>query len=215
MASGVGGLGSLDLLDLLFDHQDGILRGVELGTSLGAWHEDRVSPAVLRGSHCHLTLGLAGQPCPHALPVSWEHPAAPMGTPGCRAPHDNKHPCRVPRTARTSSAPSWAPGTPCQTRPVAPQPPVTVGSLRTPPLTSSTAPQGAVMVVPARSCTRTPTPARLCPSQGGLGSSNPRSPSTWVSHRGETGLGALRGHWRVTGNIGEMTRDRGSGVSWV
>ncbi|KFO92849.1 Cyclic AMP-responsive element-binding protein 3-like 3, partial [Buceros rhinoceros silvestris] len=36
-----GGLGSLDLLDLLFDHQDGILRGVEVGTSLGAWHEDR------------------------------------------------------------------------------------------------------------------------------------------------------------------------------
>ncbi|XP_035748231.1 cyclic AMP-responsive element-binding protein 3-like protein 3 [Egretta garzetta] len=37
MASGVD---SLDLLDLLFDRQDGILRGVELGTLLGAWHED-------------------------------------------------------------------------------------------------------------------------------------------------------------------------------
>ncbi|XP_010284414.1 PREDICTED: cyclic AMP-responsive element-binding protein 3-like protein 3, partial [Phaethon lepturus] len=40
MASGVGSLNSLDLLDLLFDRQDGILRGVELGTPPGAWHED-------------------------------------------------------------------------------------------------------------------------------------------------------------------------------
>ncbi|KAK4808055.1 hypothetical protein QYF61_017075 [Mycteria americana] len=37
MASGVD---SLDLLDLLFDRQDGILRGVELGTPPGAWHKD-------------------------------------------------------------------------------------------------------------------------------------------------------------------------------
>ncbi|KAM9254875.1 cyclic AMP-responsive element-binding protein 3-like protein 3 [Cariama cristata] len=41
MASDVGSLNSLDLLDLLFDRQDGILRGVELGTPPGAWHEDR------------------------------------------------------------------------------------------------------------------------------------------------------------------------------
>ncbi|XP_027657169.2 cyclic AMP-responsive element-binding protein 3-like protein 3 isoform X4 [Falco cherrug] len=40
MASGVGSLDSLDLLDLLFDRQDGILRGVELGTPPGAWHKD-------------------------------------------------------------------------------------------------------------------------------------------------------------------------------
>ncbi|XP_017694250.1 PREDICTED: cyclic AMP-responsive element-binding protein 3-like protein 3 [Lepidothrix coronata] len=38
MASSVD---SLDLLDLLFDRQDGILRGVELGTPPGAWHEGR------------------------------------------------------------------------------------------------------------------------------------------------------------------------------
>ncbi|XP_057277184.1 cyclic AMP-responsive element-binding protein 3-like protein 3 isoform X2 [Pezoporus wallicus] len=38
MASGVG---SLDLLDLLFDRQDGILRSVELGKPPGTWHEDR------------------------------------------------------------------------------------------------------------------------------------------------------------------------------
>ncbi|XP_033926736.1 cyclic AMP-responsive element-binding protein 3-like protein 3 [Melopsittacus undulatus] len=38
MASGVG---SLDLLDLLFDRQDGILRSVELGRPPGTWHEDR------------------------------------------------------------------------------------------------------------------------------------------------------------------------------
>ncbi|KAM6107198.1 cyclic AMP-responsive element-binding protein 3-like protein 3 [Pterocles gutturalis] len=40
MASSVGGHDSLDLLDLLFDRQDGILRGMELGTPPGAWHED-------------------------------------------------------------------------------------------------------------------------------------------------------------------------------
>ncbi|KFP51899.1 Cyclic AMP-responsive element-binding protein 3-like 3, partial [Cathartes aura] len=40
MASGVGSLDSLDLLDLLFDRQDGILRGVELGTPPGTWHKD-------------------------------------------------------------------------------------------------------------------------------------------------------------------------------
>ncbi|KAM6369369.1 cyclic AMP-responsive element-binding protein 3-like protein 3 isoform 2-T2 [Pluvialis apricaria] len=40
MASGAGSLDSLDLLDLLFDRQDGILRGVELGTPPGTWHED-------------------------------------------------------------------------------------------------------------------------------------------------------------------------------
>ncbi|XP_052558750.1 cyclic AMP-responsive element-binding protein 3-like protein 3 isoform X2 [Tympanuchus pallidicinctus] len=44
MASTVGGLDSIDLLDLLFDRQDGILRGVELGTtSPGTWHEDGAS----------------------------------------------------------------------------------------------------------------------------------------------------------------------------
>ncbi|OXB70661.1 UNVERIFIED_CONTAM: hypothetical protein H355_013948 [Colinus virginianus] len=41
MASTVGSLDSIDLLDLLFDRQDGILRGVELGTtSPGTWHEN-------------------------------------------------------------------------------------------------------------------------------------------------------------------------------
>ncbi|KAM6113611.1 cyclic AMP-responsive element-binding protein 3-like protein 3 [Phoenicopterus ruber ruber] len=40
MASVAGGLDSLNLLDLLFDRQDGILRGVELGTPPGAWRED-------------------------------------------------------------------------------------------------------------------------------------------------------------------------------
>ncbi|KAM6294974.1 cyclic AMP-responsive element-binding protein 3-like protein 3 [Aegotheles albertisi] len=40
MASSAGSLDSLDLLDLLFDRQDGILRGVELGTPPGAWHKD-------------------------------------------------------------------------------------------------------------------------------------------------------------------------------
>lgn len=44
MATGVSGLDSLDLLDLLFDRQDGILRGVELGTAPGTWHGDGVSP---------------------------------------------------------------------------------------------------------------------------------------------------------------------------
>lgn len=43
MASSAGSLESLDLLDLLFDHQDGILRGLELGTPPGAWPQDRVS----------------------------------------------------------------------------------------------------------------------------------------------------------------------------
>lgn len=47
MASTVGGLDSIDLLDLLFDRQDGILRGVELGTtSPGTWHEDGVRSAL-------------------------------------------------------------------------------------------------------------------------------------------------------------------------
>lgn len=84
MASGVD---SLDLLDLLFDRQDGILRGVELGTLPGAWHEDGVSPPGW-GSHPHiptLSPALAGEPHPHGLPRSWDHPAvpaAPMGTPG-------------------------------------------------------------------------------------------------------------------------------------
>ncbi|KAI1230625.1 Cyclic AMP-responsive element-binding protein 3-like protein 3, partial [Lamprotornis superbus] len=41
MASSVGSLESLDLLDLLFDHQDGILRGLELGTPPGVWPQDR------------------------------------------------------------------------------------------------------------------------------------------------------------------------------
>ncbi|KGL83581.1 Cyclic AMP-responsive element-binding protein 3-like 3, partial [Tinamus guttatus] len=40
MASSVGGLDSLDLLDLLFDREDGILRGVELRMPAGSWHED-------------------------------------------------------------------------------------------------------------------------------------------------------------------------------
>ncbi|XP_066061829.1 cyclic AMP-responsive element-binding protein 3-like protein 3 [Chamaea fasciata] len=44
MASSAGSLESLDLLDLLFDQQDGILRGVELGTPPGAWPQDRRAP---------------------------------------------------------------------------------------------------------------------------------------------------------------------------
>lgn len=38
-------LNSMELLDLLFDQQDGVLRNVELGSSVGAWMgpEDRVS----------------------------------------------------------------------------------------------------------------------------------------------------------------------------
>ncbi|XP_025975035.2 cyclic AMP-responsive element-binding protein 3-like protein 3 isoform X2 [Dromaius novaehollandiae] len=40
MASSVGGLDSLDLLDLLFDREDGILRGVELRMPVGSWQED-------------------------------------------------------------------------------------------------------------------------------------------------------------------------------
>ncbi|KAF4787619.1 Cyclic AMP-responsive element-binding protein 3-like protein 3 [Turdus rufiventris] len=44
MASSVGSLESLDLLDLLFDHQDGILRGLELETLPGTWPQDRRAP---------------------------------------------------------------------------------------------------------------------------------------------------------------------------
>ncbi|XP_057896620.1 cyclic AMP-responsive element-binding protein 3-like protein 3 [Melospiza georgiana] len=44
MASSMGSLESLDLLDLLFDVQDGILREVELGTPPGAWPQDRRAP---------------------------------------------------------------------------------------------------------------------------------------------------------------------------
>lgn len=42
MAPSVGSLESLDLLDLLFDHQDGILRGLDLGTPPAVWPQDRV-----------------------------------------------------------------------------------------------------------------------------------------------------------------------------
>lgn len=63
MASGVD---SLDLLDLLFDRQDGILRSVELGTPPGTWHEDGVSP-----------LGWGGQSPPH--PWVWQE--SPIPTP--------------------------------------------------------------------------------------------------------------------------------------
>ncbi|KFP69294.1 Cyclic AMP-responsive element-binding protein 3-like 3 [Acanthisitta chloris] len=41
MTSSMGSLDSLDLLDLLFDQQDGILREVELGTPPGTWHGDK------------------------------------------------------------------------------------------------------------------------------------------------------------------------------
>ncbi|XP_058714693.1 cyclic AMP-responsive element-binding protein 3-like protein 3 isoform X1 [Poecile atricapillus] len=44
MASSVGSLENLDLLDLLFDCQDWILRGAELGTPPGAWPQDRRAP---------------------------------------------------------------------------------------------------------------------------------------------------------------------------
>ncbi|XP_013807442.2 cyclic AMP-responsive element-binding protein 3-like protein 3 isoform X1 [Apteryx mantelli] len=40
MASSVGGVDSLDLLDLLFDREDGILRGVELRMPVGSWQEN-------------------------------------------------------------------------------------------------------------------------------------------------------------------------------
>ncbi|XP_063259537.1 cyclic AMP-responsive element-binding protein 3-like protein 3 isoform X2 [Prinia subflava] len=43
-ASSGGSLESLELLDLLFDRQDGILRGLELGTPPGAWPQDRRAP---------------------------------------------------------------------------------------------------------------------------------------------------------------------------
>ncbi|XP_068776400.1 cyclic AMP-responsive element-binding protein 3-like protein 3 isoform X2 [Struthio camelus] len=40
MASSVGGLNSLDLLDFLFDREDGILRGMELRMPAGPWQQD-------------------------------------------------------------------------------------------------------------------------------------------------------------------------------
>ena len=85
MASGVGSLDSLDLLDLLFDRQDGILCGVELGTPPGSWHKDGVSPLGWGGPIPSSSLALAGKPHPHTLPGSWDNPAvwaAPVGTPG-------------------------------------------------------------------------------------------------------------------------------------
>lgn len=57
-----------------------------------------------------------------------------------------------------------------------------------------------------------PTPAELFLSQGGAGSHNLMSPSTWVSHEGETGqrtrLGALEGLGRTLGDC------RGLGDNW-
>lgn len=43
-------INSLELLDLLFDRQDGILRNVEFGGPVAAWPgpEDSVSPSVPR-----------------------------------------------------------------------------------------------------------------------------------------------------------------------
>ncbi|XP_062452583.1 cyclic AMP-responsive element-binding protein 3-like protein 3 [Rhea pennata] len=40
MASGMGGLNSLDLLDLLFDREDGILHSMELRMPMGSWQGD-------------------------------------------------------------------------------------------------------------------------------------------------------------------------------
>lgn len=91
MASGVGSLDSLDLLDLLFDRQDGILRGVELGTPPGTWHKDGVSPLGWGGAHPHLIPGSGrrapsprlarelGLPC--TMGSSCGHPRV-TGTPG-------------------------------------------------------------------------------------------------------------------------------------
>lgn len=86
MASSAGSLDSLDLLDLLFDRQDGILRGVELGTPPGAWPQDRVSPGPGPGP--------ASAPPGHSPSVS--HPGLAAPGDGALCPHS------AARTARTS-----------------------------------------------------------------------------------------------------------------
>ena len=86
MTSGVGSLDSLDLLDLLFDRQDGILHGVELGTPPGAWHEDGVRPHpwVWQDSPIPTPCLAAGTAPPHGHPpwAPWGDRHAPLGTPG-------------------------------------------------------------------------------------------------------------------------------------
>ncbi|XP_045347503.1 cyclic AMP-responsive element-binding protein 3-like protein 3 isoform X5 [Leopardus geoffroyi] len=113
----MGPIGSLELLDLLFDHQDGILRHVELGEDWGHLEDQQVLPGP--DSDDFLNSILASGDSVPSSPI-WSPAASDSGISEDLPSDSQDTPPRSGAATTPAGCPSYHPGAPCLAGPPGP-----------------------------------------------------------------------------------------------
>ncbi|XP_078299732.1 cyclic AMP-responsive element-binding protein 3-like protein 3 isoform X3 [Panthera onca] len=113
----MGPIGSLELLDLLFDHQDGILRHVELGEDWGHLEDQQVLPGP--DSDDFLNSILASGDSVPSSPI-WSPAASDSGISEDLPSDSQDTPPRGGAATTPAGCPSYHPGAPCLAGPPGP-----------------------------------------------------------------------------------------------
>ncbi|XP_026905061.1 cyclic AMP-responsive element-binding protein 3-like protein 3 isoform X1 [Acinonyx jubatus] len=113
----MGPIGSLELLDLLFDHQDGILRHVELGEDWGHLEDQQVLPSP--DSDDFLNSILASGDSVPGSPI-WSPAASDSGISEDLPSDSQDTPPRSGAATTPTGCPSYHPGAPCLAGPPGP-----------------------------------------------------------------------------------------------
>ncbi|XP_047705258.1 cyclic AMP-responsive element-binding protein 3-like protein 3 isoform X3 [Prionailurus viverrinus] len=113
----MGPIGSLELLDLLFDHQDGILRHVELGEDWGHLEDQQVLPGP--DSDDFLNSILASGDSVPTSPI-WSPAASDSGISEDLPSDSQDTPPRSGAATTPAGCPSYHPGAPCLAGPPGP-----------------------------------------------------------------------------------------------
>ncbi|XP_025771828.1 cyclic AMP-responsive element-binding protein 3-like protein 3 isoform X4 [Puma concolor] len=113
----MGPIGSLELLDLLFDHQDGILRHVELGEDWGHLEDQQVLPGP--DSDDFLNSILASGDSVPGSPI-WSPAASDSGISEDLPSDSQDTPPRSGAATTPAGCPSYHPGAPCLAGPPGP-----------------------------------------------------------------------------------------------